>query len=267
MSQPAGRILSPKSHDEAHRVAHLRGLDLLHSPAEPVFDRLTGIAREQLETGFAGLSLVDADRLWFKSVAGALNLRQTPANDGFCAWTILTEDALVVEDASADPRFARNPLVAGEPYVRFYAGAPIRSCGHAIGALAVLDRRPRRLGDREQQLLGQLAATAAEVIELRRTKQERVAIGEMLDAAVEEAYLFDVHANRIVYTNTGGQRRIGHSIDELERMNPQQVSSAYDRRSLVRIIDTLRAGKRSVVTECRHRRQDGSEYPVETRFV
>lgn len=267
MSQLAGQIPTPQIDNDAERVAHLCDLGLLDSPPEPVFDRLTGIARDQLEMGHALLSLVDADRQWFKSIAGPLDVHQTPRRDAFCAWAILTEDLMVVEDASVDPRFARNPLVLGEPYIRFYAGVPIVSCGHAIGTLCVLDRRPRRIGDRERRLLEQLAATAAEVIELRRRNEERISIGEMLDAAVEEAYLFDVHADRVVYANAGGRRRSGFSGDELERLHPQRLSSAYDHRSLVRIIDSLRAGKRSVVTECHHLRRDGSRYPVETRFV
>lgn len=267
MPQPADRIPFPQIDTDAERVARLCELGLLDSPPEPVFDRLTGIARDQLEMGYSLLSLVDAHRQWFKSIAGPLSVRQTPRSEAFCAWAILANDTMVVEDASADPRFADNPLVLGEPCIRFYAGVPILSGGYAIGTLCVLDRRPRRIDDRQRRLLEQLAATTAEVIELRRRNEERIAVGEMLDAAVEEAYLFDVHANRIVYANAGGRRRSGHQGDEFERLSPKQLSSAYDRRSLVRIIGTLRAGKTSVLTECHHVRRNGTRYPVETRFV
>lgn len=267
MPQPTGRILPPIPEDDTARVAHLCDLGLLDSPPEPVFDRLTAIAREHLGTGQALVSLVDANRQWFKSVAGPLEARQTPRRDAFCAWAILAEEPMVVEDAAADPRFADNPLVLGEPFIRFYAGAPIRSGAHTIGTLCVLDRQPRRLDDAGRRLLAQLADTAAEIIGLRRRDEERIAIGDMLDAAVEEAYLFDVHADRVVYANAGGLQRIGCGDEEIGRLGPARLSPAYDRRNLVRIIDALRGGKPSVVIECEHLRRDGSRYPVETRFV
>ena len=133
---------------------------------EQVFDRLTWLATQLTDCPIALLTLLTSERAWFKSRIG-IDEPSTPRSWAFCSHAILQQGAFTVGDTSQDARFADNPLVTGEPHVRFYGGVPVRDgAGHALGTLCVLDREPRRLRDRELKALEELANIAAE--ELRR---------------------------------------------------------------------------------------------------
>jgi len=151
--------------DEAMRLADLHSMNLLDSPDEERFDRLTRLARRLFDVPIALISLVDQDRQWFKSCIG-LPVRQTPRNISFCGHAILSEAPLVVEDTWQDPRFADNPLVTGEPHIRFYAGHPLQiSTGRRLGTLCLIDQRPHRLNEEDRLLLADLAAMAVRELE------------------------------------------------------------------------------------------------------
>ena len=151
--------------DEAARLAALRSLGLLDTEPDERFDRITRMAQRILDVPIALVSLVDADRQWFKSRQG-LDRPETSRSVAFCAHAIAQHDVMVVEDATADPRFADNPLVTGDPEVRFYAGAPISGPdGHVLGTLCVMDRRPRTLDARDRQTLEDLAEMVQDEIE------------------------------------------------------------------------------------------------------
>ena len=139
------------------RVAALRRLGLLDSPPEERFDRITRTARRLFGVDGAMVSLLDADRQWFKSRQG-IEAREASREVSFCGHAILDEDILEVRDAASDPRFADNPLVTGDPHVRFYAGCPIASPdGAFIGTLCLWDRGTRSLGEEERASLRDLA--------------------------------------------------------------------------------------------------------------
>ena len=103
------------------------------------------------------MTLVDSERQWFKSAPG-LEIRETPRDLSFCSYTIHHDTMFVVPDALTDPRFADNPMVSGEPRLRFYAGRPVRIDGRRVGTLCVVDSRPRQLGEEDLQALDDLAA-------------------------------------------------------------------------------------------------------------
>ncbi len=152
---------------ETERLAALHSYEVLDSLPEAAFDALTQQAAEICETPIAVLTLVDATRQWFKSVHG-LSVRETPRDIAFCDHAIRGEDLFVVEDAGHAPAFRSNPLVNGEPHIRFYAGMPlINADGAALGSLAVIDRRPRRLSEAQTQALRLLADRALDQLELR----------------------------------------------------------------------------------------------------
>lgn len=140
--------------DERERLESLDELDLLDTPAEERFDRLTRLARRLFDVPIAAVSLVDSDRQWFKSRAG-LDLEETPRDQAFCAHAILDDQVMVVPDASSDSRFADNPLVPG---IRFYAGAPVKAPdGRALGTLCVIGHEPREFGEEDADSLRDLA--------------------------------------------------------------------------------------------------------------
>lgn len=154
--------------DEALRLRCLLRLELLDSPREAQFDRLTQLACDIFNVPIALISLVDRERQWFKSAQG-LTVRETARDYSFCAHAILGDTALVVEDASRDERFRGNPLVDGEPHIAFYAGHPVRAPeGAKIGTLCIIDREPRHLSERELRILAQLALLVESEIAMHR---------------------------------------------------------------------------------------------------
>jgi diguanylate cyclase (GGDEF)-like protein len=161
-------IKAPIPANEAERLEALRDLDILDTRPEERFDRLTRVARRLFGVPIALVSLVDADRQWFKSRQG-LDATETPRDISFCGHAIAGEDVLVVRDALADDRFQDNPLVREEPKIRFYAGCPVRAKnGSPLGTLCLVDRRPRELGREELALLRDLAAMVEQELESGR---------------------------------------------------------------------------------------------------
>ena len=143
--------------NEVERIIDLRALELLDSPPEERFDRITRIAQRLFDVPIAVVSLVDEDRQWFKSKVG-IDAEETSREVSFCAHAILDDDILLVPDAHADERFRDNPLVKGDPRIRFYAGAPIDTPnGNKMGTLCVIDCKPRDLSDEDLSTLRDLA--------------------------------------------------------------------------------------------------------------
>lgn len=146
--------------DESRRLESVQELKLLDTPAEERFDRLTRMARRSLRAPFAFLTLVDRDRQWFKSAQGT-TVVESPREISFCAHTIRSDAPLVISDLTQDPAHAANPVVTGDPCVRFYAGVPLKGKdGARVGTLCVLDTRPRDLDDDELESLKDLAGCA-----------------------------------------------------------------------------------------------------------
>lgn len=154
--------------DESGRLQALRKMDILDSPPEAMFDDLTALAAQIVGVPVALVTLIDTERQWFKSHHG-LALTQIPRKWAFCAHTILSDTVFEVSDAAQDPRFASNPLVVGEPNIRFYAGTPLRTQdGHNLGTLCVIDRVPRRLDAGQRDALVRLGRQVMHAIEMRQ---------------------------------------------------------------------------------------------------
>ncbi len=150
--------------DEPVRLATLQSLHLLDTPREERFDRLTRIAQRMFGVSTALVSLVDADRQWFKSAQG-LDATETSRDISFCGHAILSESALVVPDAQEDARFFDNPLVTSSPFIRFYAGWPLKAPnGVKLGTLCIFDTQPKVFSDEDLQLLGDLAGITEQEI-------------------------------------------------------------------------------------------------------
>jgi GAF domain-containing protein len=153
---------APAPATERERLAVLHGLGVLDTDGGPRFQEVVDVAAHVFGAPMAFISLVDADRLWFFARYG-LETRQERRDVSFCAHAILDTEPLVLLNAAIDRRVSSNPLVQGEPYVRFYAGAPLMVRGHAVGTLCILDFEPRfRFSGRELGTLKFLAGVAAE---------------------------------------------------------------------------------------------------------
>lgn len=160
----------PVPEDEAERQDELDSFHILDSEPDEDFDRITRIASQMLGMPIALVSLVDHNRQWFLSRVG-LQASETAREVAFCAHTICSDKVMVVSDAQADDRFRDNPLVKGDPHIRFYAGAPLRTReGHALGTLCVIGPEPRRLQEHERQLLEELAGMVIHTLESRRDR-------------------------------------------------------------------------------------------------
>jgi diguanylate cyclase (GGDEF)-like protein len=149
-----------KPADEATRIDTLRALNILDTSPEERFDRLTRLAKRLFGVPIALVSLVDEDRQWFKSSQG-LDASETPRDISFCGHAILGEDVFSIPNAMLDRRFHDNPLVTGEPHIRFYAGCPLSvPNGSKLGTLCIIDREPREFGEDDLQLLKDLTRMA-----------------------------------------------------------------------------------------------------------
>jgi two-component system, cell cycle sensor histidine kinase and response regulator CckA len=163
---------APLPNNEAARLATLYQYEILDSETESGFDEIVRLAAYICGTPIALISLIDADRQWFKSKIG-IEATETPREEAFCSYTILEPDILIVNDALTDERFNTNPLVTCEPYIRFYAGVPlITPAGVALGALCAIDRVPRELSPLQVSGLQALGHQVITQLELRRSAIE-----------------------------------------------------------------------------------------------
>lgn len=153
--------------NEANRLRRLRRYDILDTPPDGAFDRITRLAASILDVPIAIVTIVDENRIWFKSKVG-IDIDQIDRDPGLCASAILQDVPWVIEDARRDPRALANPLVAGDFGLQFYAGAPLRTLdGYNLGTMCVIDREPRTFSQRQQQMLEDLAAIVIDELELR----------------------------------------------------------------------------------------------------
>ncbi len=165
---------------ESERLNTLQLYNVLDTASEKAFDNLTLLASSICGTPISLVSFVDNDRQWFKSKVG-LEVDETPREQAFCDHAIRSNNILVIEDAQADQRFASNPLVTGNPNIRFYAGAPLQmGNGAALGTLCVIDHKPRSLTAEQTNALSVLRDAVVSQLELRRALQDIQAINQIL---------------------------------------------------------------------------------------
>ncbi|HUT47848.1 MAG TPA: EAL domain-containing protein [Alphaproteobacteria bacterium] len=189
---------------ELARLERLHSYDVLDTEAEESFDRITRLASQILGMPITLISLVDAERQWFKSKIG-LAADETPRDVAFCDHTIRTPDVMVVEDASRDSRFTDNPLVVGNPKIRFYAGAPLTTDdGYRIGTLCAIDYEPREFTEEQAEILKDLAQIVIDELELRRVlkvaRSTEKTLYEAVNALPDGFVLYD-RDDRLVVCN------------------------------------------------------------------
>lgn len=159
---------SEKIHDEQGRLAALRRYAILDTAPEAPFDRLTQLVRSVLDVPIAAVSLIDAERQWFKSITG-LTLCETSRGVSFCSHAIQRPAPMMVPDATLDPRFAQNALVTGDPGIRSYLGIPLTTPdGYGLGALCAIDLRPRSFDASQIAVMQSFASLVLNELELRQ---------------------------------------------------------------------------------------------------
>lgn len=180
--------------DESARLAALRSYRILDTEPEAGFDDLTLLASQICGTPIAAISLIDDHRQWFKSAVG-LSFREVSRSVAFCTHAMAQPSMMIVPDARQDERFRENPMVTGEPHVRFYAGAPIMTPdGHALGTLCVVDSQPRTLSEEQQQALDALRRQVQSQLELRRNLVElsRALVARDIAEAAQDQLIKDL---------------------------------------------------------------------------
>lgn len=228
---------------ETQRLCALDQLNILDTPPDPAFDNLTRLAVETFKVPIALVSLVARDRQWFKSRQG-LCATETPRSVSFCNHVIHANRMLVVENAATDPRFADNPLVTGDPHIRFYAGAPVRSPeGFLIGTLCIIDTRPRTFEAAERRLLTLMASQADQLIrlhgqghELDQATQDTTTTTARYQAIFKGAAAGIVRINglgKVLEINDSALQMLGYQAHDLIGKNvntlmPTQWSHAHD---------------------------------------
>jgi PAS domain S-box-containing protein len=257
---------------EAERLVALQRYQVVDTSEESAFDRIVRLAALLLDVPIALVSLVDADRQWFKARYG-LDTRETPRAIAFCDHAIRGSDVLVVPDAELDPRFCDNPLVTGNMHVRFYAGAPlVTPDGFAIGTICAIDRVPRQLHSRDAAILAALAEQVVhelevrsalgelyrEVAEGRRTARTLQGEGAKLEA------LLNATGNAVVTTDVDGQvASLNRAAEAMFGFEPGEPVGW----PMARLISTEPsvAGVEVAIRSCdgKGRRRDGTEFPIE----
>ena len=206
----------PKNEEE--RLKDLLRLEVLDTNSEQHFDELTKLASEICETKISLISLIDSDRQWFKSKVG-LDASETPRNISWCGHAILKDEIFEIPDAELDDRFRDNPLYTGQPHVRFYAGAPLKtSHGYNIGTLCVIDSSPKKLTTWQKESLQILARQVVLLLEARLREKKLELINEKLDVIVKNiplnlvTYNFDGEIN---WVNNQWQKDFDFSAHDL----------------------------------------------------
>ncbi len=273
---------APLPENEPARLQALHDYGILDTAAEAEFDDFTLLAAQICGAPVALISLIDTDRQWFKSRLG-LNVSETPRDQAFCAYALHQPDVFTVPDATADGRFADNPLVTGDPNIRFYAGAPlITEEGQALGTLCVIDRVPRTLTPEQQAALQALSRQVIARLELRRQLAERTRIereratsAALKDAILQSALDCIVTINQqgcVVEWNPAAARTFGHPLEEAigqdlaELIIPPALRSAH-RRGLAHYLATGEGPVLNQRSETCALHADGSEFPVELAIV
>lgn len=257
----------PALPDEGHRLAALYELHALDTPADPGLDAVTRLAADRFDAPIALVSLIDDKRQCFKSRYG-LALTETSRSESFCAHAIASKGVTVVHDARSDIRFANNPLVIGEPFIRFYAAAPLTSRdGFRVGTICIIDPQPRsEFSERDKQALLLMADQAMAILLTLKMQQEQQ-ISQLIAQTTSDAFICADANSRITLWNKAAEAMFGWSTEEalgrgLDLIIPDRHQNGHN-AGMARMRDggpTRLVGKTvEVPARCRN----GHEIPVE----
>ena len=253
---------------ESARLEALREYRLLGTPPEPEFDDLTSLAAHICGTPIALVSLVDEDRLWFKSKIG-LTATESPRAISFCAKTIYEPDLFIITDTLADERYVDHPMVTSEPHIRFYAGAALVSPdGHAVGTLCVIDQTPRELSNEQKDALRSIARQVISQFEIRRKLSDLArAVADRRHAEEELDVLFRLSLDMLCIADFNGyltrlnpawEKTLGYSLQELMAKPYVEFVHPEDRQPTTTTAENLYGGTDLLSFENRYLAKDGT---------
>lgn len=250
---------------ERARLEALTRLAVMDTPREPEFDDVAALAADICGTSIGVVNLIGEGRQFFKAEVG-LGVRETPLETSFCAEAILQEDFMVVPDARLDPRFAGNPLVTGEPHLRFYAGALLKTADRLpIGTVCVLDAEPKELTELQERTLKVLARQVMTQLELRLAVRERDRSEARHKAIVDSATDFAIVATdldgRVTRWNRGAERVLGWAEEEMLGDTVERFFTPEDRacgRAAIEMRCALETGHGN--DERWHMKADGTRF-------
>ncbi len=260
--------------EESRRITQLRDLLVLDSEPEPVFDSIVQLASDVCGVPIALVSLVDAERQWFKANVGLPGVNETPRDVAFCAHAIGDDALFEVPDATRDARFVANPLVTGNPDIRFYAGVPLTLDGGArVGTLCVIDRQARQLDASQKSILIALARIATQALQARRDLiqraasvrsefEQKVADSEARYRAIVESQAELVSQSQadgtLVFVNTAYASRFGKTPQEMMGLNLFDFITSQDKAAVAAQLGQVWASGQSQANVNRMLSQDGS---------
>jgi PAS domain S-box-containing protein len=249
----------PVTPDEPERIKALESYHILDTLEQATYDAFTQLAREIAGTRIATIGLIDHDRVWFKSCPG-LAQGEVAREVALCSRVVETREPLIVPDARSDERFKDNPLVTGEPFIRFYAGVPlITPEGHAIGTLCVIDDKPGTLSSHQLESLKGVAKALISLLEGRRRF-----LG-LLDVAQVDIFVVESSNLTLAFASNGACARLGSSRRELLG-NPIALIMPGMPEEVLRDCAARAAAGEAIVREAELRRRDGSTYSIELRL-
>lgn len=253
----------PPSPGEPSRLAALERYEILDSPSDDILDGITRAVADMCETPIALVSLVDSGRQWFKSSVG-LKVTETGRDIAFCTHAMEQPDALMeIEDCSKDSRFVDNPLVTGEPYIRFYAGKPlVTPDGYALGTLCVIDDKPRKLNRYQRNGLSRLASVVMDLFNERyysRLKSIDYVVNHSLlhSVLITDPYQED---NPITYANKALENLTGYTNEEVIGRNCRFLQGPDTDPAAVAKIRNAIDKRESVTVTLKNYRKDGTAF-------
>ena len=252
--------------NEHARLRVLHEVGVLDTPPEEAFDSAVRQAANICKAPIALISLVDRDRQWFKARAG-LETQEMPRCTSFCTHAILGSQLFEVMDARTDARFADNPLVTGEPGIRFYAGMPlVTTDGLALGTLCVIDHERRVLSSKQRESLRDLATMITALLESRRAAGATAQLSSMLHEAFDEIIVLHPGSHQIQFANERALGNLGYRASDMQQMSLPCLGTDYPLSDLQKLCsEAVRGDYTPLHFEAINVRKNGSTYPVEVR--
>lgn len=260
---------APIPQNETKRLEALRKLDILDTPTEERFDRITRLAVKVFHVPISTITLVDENREWFKSVCG-LNQREGDRAISFCGHALLSNDIFIIQDTKKDPRFSDNPMVVGKPFIRFYAGVPLFSAGgERIGSFCIKGLKPREVSEEEKEILKGFTKWAEIEINAHNLS---MALDKIKQSTLELDAFFTLSQDLLGIASTRGfltrvnpsfQRILGYSDEEflagpfLDFVHPDDVVASMEE------VKKLSKGQETINFINRFRNKDGGYVWIE----